>query len=124
MKSTVLIVDDDPTICETVSKILEREGIEVLIAKSGEVCLKILEKGFQGLILMDIMMPGMDGWDTIQKLVNKHLTEGNIICMISGKENPDERMDTLKEFVLDYIRKPFTKDKLILTVKHYLSYLK
>jgi len=123
MNNRVLIVDDEPLIRKTVKRILENEGIEVVLAGNGFECINIIKEGFRGLILMDIVMPEMDGWDTIQKLIDEGYTEGNIICMLTGKEIPDNKMDKLKEYVLDYIRKPFKNEELIAIVKEYLGYL-
>ena len=123
-KEVVLLVDDDPSIRESVSTILEEEGIEVLIAKNGQACLEVLKKGFHGLILMDIQMPGIDGLDTIQNLMDQKLIHGNIICMLTAESSPDERLNPMKEYVLDYIQKPFDKERLVTMVRRYLSYLK
>jgi len=123
-KDVVLLVDDDPSIRESVSTILEEEGIGVLIARNGQACLEILKKDFQGLILMDIMMDGIDGLDTIQKLMNKKLLQGSIVCMLTAEDVPDKRFDSMNEVVLDYIHKPFEKERLVSVVRHYLSYLK
>lgn len=119
-----MIVDDEPVVQYSVKRILEEVGIHVLQASSGKECLELLRKGYKGLILMDIMMPEMDGWDTIQTLVDEGLNEGNIICMLTGKEMPDNKMDKLKEYVLDYITKPFENTKLINVVSYYLNLLK
>lgn len=123
MKNTVLVVDDDELIRRTVKRVLEGAGIEVLTAESGEQCLDLLAEGFEGLVLMDVVMPEMSGWDTIQVMIDKGYAEGNIICMFTGKEVPDEKMEPVKEYVLDYIRKPFNNEKLIALIKEYLSYL-
>jgi CheY-like chemotaxis protein len=123
MKDAVMVVDDDPLVQMTVCRILEGAGLKVTAAENGAACIRMVEEGFEGLILMDIMMPGMDGWDTIQSLVDKGLVKGNIICMLTGKEQPDDRMKMLKEFILDYIRKPFDQEKFVQTVKAYLSFL-
>jgi DNA-binding response OmpR family regulator len=123
MKNAVMVVDDDPLTHLSVKKILESAGLQVTTVDSGAACIREVEKGFEGLILMDIMMPGLDGWDTIQALVDKKIVKGNIICMLTGKETPDDRMKTLKEFILDYIRKPFKPDEFIRLVKDYLAYL-
>jgi len=123
MKKDVMVVDDDVTVLRTVKKILEFAGLKVTTVENGEDCVKAVEGGFEGLILMDVMMPGLDGWDTIQTLVDKGFVQGNIICMLTGKETPDERMNTLKEYILDYIRKPFDNQNLVQLVKEYLSYL-
>jgi CheY-like chemotaxis protein len=123
MKDTVMVVDDDPMLQRTVKRILETAELKVTTADSGEACISLVEKGFEGLILMDIMMPVMDGWDTIQILVDRGLVKGNIICMLTGKESPDDRMKMFKEYILDYIRKPFDQKAFIQLVKEYLSYL-
>jgi CheY-like chemotaxis protein len=123
MKDTVMVVDDDPMLQRTVKRILETAGLKVTTADSGEACISLVEKGFEGLILMDIIMPTMDGWDTIQILVDRGLVKGNIICMLTGKESPDDRMKMFKEYILDYIRKPFDQKAFIQLVKEYLSYL-
>lgn len=124
MKAKVMIVDDDPTVTHVVTQLLKRNSIDVVSADSGEACLKKLSEGFTGLILMDIIMPKMDGWATIQKMVEKGYTEGVLICMLTGQGEPDRKMDGLKEYVLDYIRKPFDHQKLLAVVNEYLSYLK
>lgn len=123
MVSTVLVVDDDPSVLMTVKRILERSDFVVQTAESGKECLNALEKGFKGLILMDVIMPQMDGWDTIQEMVNRDLIEGVIIVMLTGEVQPCIKMDNLKEYILDYVRKPFDYDKLISVVKEYISYL-
>ena len=123
MKDTVLVVDDDPMIQKVVRQILEAEGLKVTAVADGDACIREVENGFEGLILMDIMMPGMNGWDTIQTLVDKSKVKGHILCMLTGNEKPDDRMKLYKEIVLDYIRKPFNPQKLVRLVKEYLSYL-
>ena len=63
----IMVVDDDEDILFTVRSIFKRYPVHVETAKSGVECLEILSKGFRGVVLMDIMMPGMDGWDTIKR---------------------------------------------------------
>ncbi len=88
MKPRILIVDDDESVLYTLSNILENGQLASLTVDSGEKCIKELEKGFKGLILMDIMMPDMDGWETIHQIVDKNLLENNLICMLTGKVDP------------------------------------
>ncbi|MBN1781284.1 response regulator [bacterium] len=123
MDKNVMVVDDDQAVLNTVRRILEYAGFEVVTAESGERCLEILGQGFHGLILMDVVMPGLDGWDTIQAIVDQGFAKGNIICMLTAKEVPDPRMDTLKEYILDYITKPFAAQQLINVVTEYIDYL-
>jgi CheY-like chemotaxis protein len=120
----VMVVDDDPSLLFRVKKMLEHAGYRVHAVKSGQACLDALKKGFKGLILMDIMMPGMDGCDTIQNIIKNGYLEKNIICMLTAKEEPDKKLHEFKEYILDYITKPFDNRELIDIVKGYLSYLK
>lgn len=123
MNKKVLVVDDDEVVRHTVKRVLEQFGFEVTTVPGGQECLDTLKRGFHGLILMDIAMPHMDGWETIEEMVKTGYTEHNIICMLTGKETPDEKMNQFKEYVLDYIKKPFNNKELVEIVKQYLSYL-
>jgi len=123
MKNKVMVVDDDPYILLAVRELFESEGIEVITALGGKECLEEMKKGFKGVILMDIMMPVMDGWDTIREIVNQGFLEGNIISMLTARDVPDEKMEGLKEYVLDYITKPFDSNELVATVKGYFDTL-
>lgn len=123
MNKRVMIVDDDPSILETVEIILDTGGYSIYTAESGKECLDKLRKDFKGLILMDIMMPKMDGWDTIAAIVDEGLLEGNIICMLTAVNDPGPKMEKLTEYVMDYIRKPFTSEELLETVAEYIAYV-
>ncbi len=122
MKNQVMVVDDDLSILETVDIVLRSSGYIVAIAKSGHECLAKLRKGYKGLILMDIMMPEMDGWATINAIVNENLLEGCAICMLTAINDPGPEMENLKECVMDYIRKPFTPEELIESVEEFIQY--
>lgn len=123
MNKQVLVVDDDELVRRTVRRVLEQSGFQVTTVESGKACLDTLKQGFHGLILMDIIMPDMDGWETIEEMIRSGYVKHNIICMLTGQETPDEKMDQLKEYVLDYIKKPFENQELVDIVKQYLSYL-
>ena len=101
--------------------VFEDAGYQVTLAESGKNCLEILKDGYKGIILMDIMMSFMDGWETIQAIVDQNLHEGNIIAMLSAKNEADEQFDSLKEFIADYLSKPFEADELIAIVDKYVS---
>ncbi|MDY6930501.1 MAG: response regulator [Halobacteriota archaeon] len=120
-KNSVMIVDDEPSILIAVRVLLEPEGFEVLTVDSGMKCIEELKKGFRGVILMDIMMPRMDGWDTIKSLVDEGLIEGNVIVMLTAKDTPGEKMEGLQEYVIDYINKPFDPEELVTYIREYLK---
>lgn len=120
----VMVVDDEESIRLTMTELLSLEGFDVVAANGGRECIELLRLGFRGVILMDVMMPGMDGWSTIRAVKHEGLLEGNIVLMLTAMDTPDDRMDGLQEIVIDYITKPFDPNHLIATVQTYTGYLK
>ncbi len=120
----IMVVDDDVFILEVMEELFEPEGIEVVTAESGDACIAELEKGFRGIILMDVMMPGKDGWETIEEMLDRNLMEGNVVAMLTAKDIPDRELERIKEHVIDYITKPFEADEIVTVVKGYLDYLR
>lgn len=123
MNRHVMIVDDNEYVRASVDIICESAQLELTSAASGTECLKQLEEGFRGVILMDIMMPDMDGWDTIRAMVERGLYQGNIIVMLTGMGEPDSKMEGLQEYVSDYMTKPFSPDELLDSLEYYLTLL-
>jgi len=122
-EKSVLIVDDDLHIRLAVLTLLNDAGINVLTAESCDECLKSIQNGFSGLVLMDIMMPEKDGWDTIREIIKAGKENDVVIVMLTAKDTPDEKMEGLQEYVIDYITKPFEADEFVRRVKRYLKYL-
>jgi len=123
MSNTIMIVDDNEYVRASVEIICQTVQLGLTSADSGPQCLARLEAGFRGIILMDIMMPEMDGWDTIREIVDRGLYPGNIIVMLTGMGEPDAKMDGLQEYVTDYLTKPFGPDRLIESLQYYLTLL-
>lgn len=123
MAHPVMIVDDEPVLRDTISRIIQRGGFETLTVSSGNECLEELRKGFQGLVLMDVSMPEMDGWATVGEIVKQGFSEKVIICMLTGKSEPDNGMEPVKEYVLDYITKPVQSKDLLQLLNEYSTYL-
>jgi len=114
MNKKIMVVDDDPDILICMRTIFEKEGFEVLTVDSGKDCIKELERGFKGVILLDIMMPFMDGWDTLSEIIEKGLAKNVTVSIITAKGTPDlERMKGMENYICDYITKPFDSKKLI-----------
>ncbi|MBC8019250.1 MAG: response regulator [Verrucomicrobia bacterium] len=123
MDSRIMIVDDEAMIREAVEILFQSEGLEIVAASGGKECIGHLESGFRGVILMDIMMPVMDGWDTIRQIVAKGLYEGNIIVMLTALDAPGDKMEGLQEYVTDYVTKPFDTHTLLNSHQYYLGLL-
>ena len=119
MDKKIMVVDDDPDILITIRKIFEKEGYELFTVDSGMDCIYELERGFKGVILMDIMMPFMDGWDTINEIMKRGLSKDVVISILTAKGTPDhEKLRGLQSNVYDYITKPFDIKSLVKNVGH------
>lgn len=123
MRREVMIVDDDPGILESVTLLLKLRGFTVVQATSGGACLEALRGGFRGVILMDVMMPGMSGWDTIRAMVAEHLLGDNLVCMLTALTEPGADSEGLQESVFDYLPKPFDAQQLSQMVEYAAGYL-
>jgi DNA-binding response OmpR family regulator len=118
MDKKIMIVDDEQDILQSLKMVLERNDFQVTAVESGKKCLKEIERGFKGIILMDIMMPGMDGWETIREIVNRGLMKGICVEIITGKGTNDrDKMLGLESFVKDYHTKPIDIETLIASIK-------
>jgi len=114
----IMVVDDDPDILISLRGIFEKQGYEVLTVDSGMDCIYEIERGYEGIILMDIMMPFMDGWDTINEIKNRGLDTRVIISILTAKGTKDhEKLKGLESIVYDYITKPFEINDIIENVK-------
>ena len=121
-KKKVMFVDDQEHILLLVRQILEDEGYKVVTAKSGSECLKVLEKVKPDLILMDVMMPGMTGKETIEKIrANSKTRHLKIAYLTVTRSAGFERQTMEKLGVLDYITKPFDRKDLVERVKKILE---
>jgi CheY-like chemotaxis protein len=124
MNNKIMVVDDETDILASIRALFEKQNYEVTTVESGEECIQALEKGFKGVILMDIMMPNMDGWDTIKKIVNRGLIKNVAINIITGKGTKDhQKLGQLGSYVYDYLTKPIDINQLIDSVKKSGIYL-
>jgi two-component system response regulator VicR len=108
----IMVVDNEPDIVDLTRTVLELGGYEVVTAYSGEECLRQLEKEEVDLVLLDIMMPGISGWDVFNRInkTSKHIK----VAFMSVLEISDKRKQVLlDEGLADYIMKPFDKESLL-----------
>jgi len=116
-QKNIMIVDDDPDIVLSLQELFEREGFQVTTAENGRTCLVELEKGFQGIIILDLMMPIMDGIETIKKMTIDGFTDENTIIVLTAKRIQGEEFNEIYPYIADYITKPFDISTLLNTVK-------
>ena len=118
-KKTILVVDNGETMRETLLKLLEREGYNVLTAKDGQAALEVIRENKVNLIISDVCMPRMDG-NKLLKQAKGILPDVEIILM-SGHGKMEMGLEALNEGAFDFIQKPFTKLALNKTVKQALE---
>ncbi len=113
----IMIVDDDPDILMSLRMLFEAKKIDVVTAENGSECLARLEEGFEGIILLDLMMPVLDGIETIKQMITEGFIDKNIIIVLTAKKIQGEEFNEIYPYIYEYITKPFDMNHLIATVE-------
>ncbi|MEO0795788.1 MAG: hybrid sensor histidine kinase/response regulator [Verrucomicrobiota bacterium] len=116
-KQLILVVDDQPINIKLLQRKLEREGFDVLTAYNGQECLDIVEKTPPDLILLDVMMPEMDGIETCERLKENEETETIPVIFITAKSSKEGKLEGLGVGAVDYITKPIDLEETLARVK-------
>lgn len=116
-----MVVDDEPDILRLVSFSLRRNGFEVVEASDGVSALTLAEEEQPDLILMDVMMPVLNGYEASKKLKENPKTERIPIVMLSAKSQQAEVAAGLESGATEYICKPFTPSELVAQVTKYVD---
>ena len=119
MADWVVVVDDDVTNLKMAGRILSKRGMHVTALKSGVKLLEYAQENKPDLILLDIMMPELDGFETME-LLKAQMTPGEEIPVIflTADENQESEMRGLRLGAMDFIKKPFVPEVLVLRVQH------
>lgn len=112
----VLIVDDDEHICDLVRIVLEADGFQVDMAFEGNLALQNIEGRQYDLVILDIMLPGVDGWEICRRIRNSPARKTPVI-MLTAKGEEIDRILGLEVGADDYITKPFSPRELLARVK-------
>jgi two-component system phosphate regulon response regulator PhoB len=116
-KAVILVIEDDPEIQELLSLAMSKEGWKLLQAKTGEQGLELLKKGNVNCILLDIMLPGMDGLKVLKKIKEKEQYRNIPVIMTSAKGEEADIVTGLELGADDYVIKPFSPRVLIARVR-------
>lgn len=116
-QKNLMIVDDDLDVLDSLRELFVSNGFEVTTAENGRNCLLELEKGFQGIILLDLMMPVLDGIQTIKKMTIYGFIEQNTIIVLTAKRIQGNEFNEIYPYIKDYIIKPFDINTLLQTIK-------
>jgi sigma-B regulation protein RsbU (phosphoserine phosphatase) len=120
-KESILMVDDNPTNLQVLFKTLEGMGCRMLVAKDGQTALTIAGKKFPDLILLDIMMPGMDGYEVCRRLKSQRSTQHIPVIFLSALSETEDKVKGLNIGAVDYITKPFQPEEVIARVNTHLT---
>jgi diguanylate cyclase (GGDEF)-like protein len=121
LDTKILVVDDEPHIRRILQFLLEQEGFEVLQAENGLQALELLAQEKPELILLDVMMPEMDGFTVLQQLRANYETSGIPVIMLTANGAGQEKVKGLKIGANDYITKPFNHEELLLRMRNMLE---
>ncbi len=121
MNQTVLIVDDNPTNIQLIASILSDKGVEVEVATSGFDALETVRERPVDLILLDIMMPELNGYDTCEKIKENPEHENIPIIFLTAKTDDESISKGFEVGGVDYLTKPFNAEELIARVKTHIQ---
>ena len=117
VRPAVLLVDDDPTLLSVLRRRVGRAGFDARTASSGWAALKHLEESWPALLVVDLMMPGMDGFELCRRV--KRIADLPII-VLSAVDASESKVRALEEYAEDYVTKPFDPDELVARVHRVL----
>lgn len=112
-KPIILFVEDDLSLQKSLAYILEEEGFFVVCARTGEEAIELAKKKIPDLILLDLVLPGIDGFTVSELLKKDYRTKNIFIVMLTGKGKVEEIVEGLEFYADDYITKPFEPKILI-----------
>ncbi len=119
-KGMIHIIDDEPIIHEVLGDLLTAEGYEVEMSSSGEEALTKHSSQAFDLVLLDLLMPGMDGIEVLKKL--KKIDPYAVITIITAYASVESAISAMKTGAFDYVQKPFKHDELLLTVRRAIEH--
>ena len=120
---SVLVVDDQPINVQLLKRKLEREGIRITPAYTGLEALEFVQKEKPDLILLDVMMPDMDGIEVCQRLQASEETRGIPVIFITARTNKESKLEGLNVGAVDYITKPIDLDETLARVQTQLRFV-
>lgn len=121
MKKKILVIEDEPHISNLVKVIMEKHGFDVMQAFIGSEGMHMAKTQRPNLIILDVMMPNMDGFEVAETLNGMKETKGIPILMLSSAAQFKDRVRGLDAGAVDYLTKPFDKDELVAKVNEYVK---
>jgi DNA-binding NtrC family response regulator len=119
--SRVLVVDDVPANLDVLCQSLETAGYRVMVASSGEVALKLVERSAPDLILLDVVMPGIDGFETCRRLKQAQTTRQIPVIFLTARDDTTALAEGFRAGGVDYVVKPFQKEEVLIRLQTHLE---
>lgn len=116
----VLIVDDEPDVVSLIERTLSSDGMTVVKAYDGIGALDLISTEKPDLVLLDLMMPMMSGYEVCQQIKANPQTSGIPVVCLSSAHSPDARANSLKAGAVELITKPFFPNELVAQIRRYL----
>ena len=117
----VLVVDDQPSNLRIISALLSRQGYSVYTAESGEEALQRLEQQSSDLVLLDMMMPGMDGFELLDEIRANPAWSGLPVVFLTAAHDRDLLLRAFDSGAVDYVTKPFMPEELLARVQAHIG---
>lgn len=117
----ILVVDDSPTQMMGVTKILEKHGIEIITAEDGEMAITMASKESPDLILMDVVMPNLNGFQATRQITQNADTSHIPVIMLTSKDQETDKVWAERQGAKDYITKPPREDELMSKINALLA---
>jgi CheY-like chemotaxis protein len=112
----ILVADDESDVAALLELMLGKSGYEVVTANSGMDCLTRAQRELPDLVLLDIMMHRMDGWEVLKLLKLDERTRAIPVVILSARAEPRDKIRGLQEGAVDYVTKPFTMSEILRTL--------
>ncbi len=120
-KKKILLVDDDPDILRLVEVVLKRSGFNVITSKNGSEALTYLQTELPSMILLDVAMPGMNGFEVLSQLKSQEKTKAVPVMMLTARSQKEEIIKAIQMGAQNYMIKPFDSKELITRIKKILG---
>jgi twitching motility two-component system response regulator PilH len=117
----IMIVDDSPTEVHVLRTALEKHGFETVAASDGQECLTLAREVKPDLILMDVVMPGVNGYQATRSLTRDPQTRAIPVVMISSKNQETDKIWGMRQGAADYLTKPVTEAVLVAKTRELLD---
>src|SRR6185369_9791782 len=120
-RATILVVDDILANQKLLRETLEPEGYEVLMASDGTTALELTHTAHPDVILLDVQMPGLDGFETCRRLKEHDATRNLPVIFITANDDPESLSQGFRAGAVDFVTKPFRREEVLLRVETHLK---